>query len=264
MPDGNDVKALAGASVVQAATSPLNLHQRLHAVMMDVSYVQKDRKVGTYMVVSHDMVTAKVRPALVKHRVAYYPQSMEYVQNGNRTEMKVDIHFVNIDDRNDFIAVPSLGYGIDASDKGPGKALSYAVKMALLKALGLETGEDADDGTDQQHVAGKPSDGLGEPAKKSPPGISAVKTENRAQIRDLHGCEDAESLIALINTDTFKRFAWKVCKDFPSEWLGPEDNSGLSGSLAQRATELGCVDDITAWIRRMENARTQATQQAAE
>lgn len=154
MPDGDQIAA-ARAPTVQQSTPALNLHQRLHAVMVDVDYVQKDRAIGNkYKVVTHDAVTAKVRPALVKHRVAYYPQNMTYVQNGNRTEMKVDIHFVNIDAPSDSISVPSLGYGIDDSDKGPGKALSYAVKMALLKALGLETGEDADDDTDQKHDSG--------------------------------------------------------------------------------------------------------------
>ena len=54
------------------------------------------------------------------------------------------IRFANIDAPSDFIDVPTFGYGVDQQDKGPGKAMSYAVKYALLKALGLETGDDAD------------------------------------------------------------------------------------------------------------------------
>jgi hypothetical protein len=54
------------------------------------------------------------------------------------------VRFANIDDPQDFIDVESCGHGIDTQDKGPGKAQSYAVKYALLKALGLETGDDAD------------------------------------------------------------------------------------------------------------------------
>lgn len=135
-----------------------NIHQRLLDVMKEVEYIQKDRAIGNYKVVTHDAVTAKVRPALVKHGVIYYPQNLEFTQNGNRTEMKLDIKFVNAADPSDFILVPTLGYGIDAQDKGPGKAASYAVKMALLKALGLETGEDADDGSTALHEpAPKPS-----------------------------------------------------------------------------------------------------------
>lgn len=126
---------------------PLTLLQRLNAVMKDVSYVQKDKTIsvgGGYKVVTHDKVTAAVRPALVKHGVFYYPHSLDHKQNGNRTEIFMVVRFVNIDDGSDIIDVPALGYGIDQGDKGPGKAASYAVKYALLKALGLETGEDAD------------------------------------------------------------------------------------------------------------------------
>jgi hypothetical protein len=126
----------------------LNIHQRLHAVMQDVSYVQKSHEIkmsgGGYKVVTHDAVTAAVRPALVKHGVVYYPQNLKYEQNGNRTELSLDLRFVNIDHPDDWIDVPTFGYGICSQDKGPGKSLSYGVKMALLKALGLETGEDAD------------------------------------------------------------------------------------------------------------------------
>lgn len=122
-----------------------NIYQRLHAVMQEVTYIQKESKKGmNYSIVSHDAVTAKVRPALVKHGVIYFPVDLRPAQDGNRTEVVLTVRFVNVDNPAEFIDVPSLGYGIDSQDKGPGKAISYAVKYALLKALGLETGDDAD------------------------------------------------------------------------------------------------------------------------
>jgi len=152
MPDGSQKVTTAA---VEPKADTRNAHQRLLDVMKEVDYVQKDRPIGSgsnaYKVVTHDAVTAKVRPSLVKHGLVYYPQNLVYTQNGNRTEITVDIVFVNAANPQDKIAVPTLGYGVDNQDKGPGKALSYAVKMALLKALGLETGEDADDGTDEAH-----------------------------------------------------------------------------------------------------------------
>lgn len=127
-------------------TATSNILQRLHAVMQEVDYIQKDpKKQGMqYSYVSHDKVTGLVRPVLVKHGVIYYPQDMECRQDGNRTEVRMCIRFANIDDKTDYIDVQTLGYGIDSQDKGPGKAISYAVKYALLKALGLETGDDPD------------------------------------------------------------------------------------------------------------------------
>ncbi len=131
-------------------TETRNIHQRLAAAMDDVKYIQKEDSSIGYKIVSHDKVTAKVRPALLNHGIVYYPVDLQHVNNGNRAEVLLTVRFVNIDDPADFFDVPSLGYGIDKQDKGPGKAISYAVKYALLKAMGLETGEDADHG-DEDH-----------------------------------------------------------------------------------------------------------------
>jgi hypothetical protein len=122
-----------------------NVHQRLAAVMAEVTYIQKERKQGmNYTIVSHDAVTAKVRPVLLKHGIVYYPVRCEYSHNGNRAECAMTVRFVNVDQPTDFFDVPTFGYGVDPQDKGPGKAMSYAVKYALLKAFGLETGDDPD------------------------------------------------------------------------------------------------------------------------
>lgn len=121
-----------------------NIYQRLHAVMQEVEYVQKEAKKvnNQYSFVSHDGVTAKVRPSFVKHGIVYHPVDLVQTVNGNRTEATFKVRFVNVDFPDDFVDVPTFGYGIDPQDKGPGKAMSYGVKYALLKTLGLETGDD--------------------------------------------------------------------------------------------------------------------------
>jgi hypothetical protein len=130
----------------------LNIAQRIAAVMGEVDYVQKEKKAGMqYTIVSHDAVTAKVRPLLHKHGVVYYPRDLHVSQDGNRTQARFTVRFENIDDRSDHIDVETFGYGVDSQDKGPGKAMSYGVKYALLKVLGLETGDDPD--TDQSAKA---------------------------------------------------------------------------------------------------------------
>ena len=135
----------------------MTLLQRLAAVQGEVDYIQKEKKTGMrYSIVSHDAVTAKVRPLMVKHGVLYYPNSLDVKQVGNRTEMWMTVRFVNVDDATDSIEVATAGYGIDDQDKGPGKAISYAVKYALLKTLGLESGDDPDE--DQDTVHSNPAD----------------------------------------------------------------------------------------------------------
>jgi len=139
----------------------LNIYQRLHMAMEKVSYIQKTSEVsmgkGSYKAVTHDEVTAKVRVALMKFGIAAHPISITRrttpltitkVYNGQEsqstnyyTEVDLSYRFVNVGDPKDFIDVPAIGDGIDPQDKSAGKALSMAVKNALLKALMLETGE---------------------------------------------------------------------------------------------------------------------------
>jgi hypothetical protein len=52
-----------------------------------------------------------------------------------------EVNFVNIDDGSDRLTVTVQAHASDNGDKAPGKALSYATKSAILKALSLETGE---------------------------------------------------------------------------------------------------------------------------
>lgn len=236
-----------------AATKPdtRNIHERLLDVMKEVDYVQKDKKIdqgGGYKVVTHDAVTAKVRPVLVKNGILYYPQNLKHVQNGNRTEVTLDIVFVDARNPKDFIAVPTFGYGIDSQDKGPGKSVSYAVKMALLKALGLETGVDADDGSNVDH---KPDDRATQaPVEvdkvKNAPGISEAKTWVREHIREL---ENSESGAQYLETIEAARGRWaKVCAIYPTLWMGP-DGGGLRGEGVRLATTFQCRQGFDAFLK---------------
>lgn len=126
--------------------------------MSELHYIAKGDKTvnGQYRFVSHDQVVSKVQKMLVKYRVTTVPTVQEIVQDGNRTMVKLNVTFVNADCPNDNFTVQFPGYGIDGGgvnkdgrpipvgDKGPGKAVSYAYKYALLKQFNLETGDDPD------------------------------------------------------------------------------------------------------------------------
>jgi hypothetical protein len=135
-----------------------NLHQRILGVMSELEYIQKGDKTvnGQYRFVSHDAVSAKVHPLLVKYGLTIIPSVEELTQDGNRTCVKLLIAVVNVDDPTQIMQIRMVAYGIDGGgtskdgrqisvgDKGPGKAISYAYKYALLKLFCLETGEDSD------------------------------------------------------------------------------------------------------------------------
>lgn len=149
-------------AVVGKHDAGLNVEQRLLNVMAELSYVQRDRtapkEIGGFSFVSHDAVTAAVRPLLVKHGVLAVPTVVDHLREGNQTTLIVEIAFINTDNPDDRCVVRSVGYGIDKQDKGPGKAYSYAVKYALLKTFSLETGDDVEaESVDREGAPGRPA-----------------------------------------------------------------------------------------------------------
>jgi len=135
-----------------------NIYQKIIGIMSELHYIRKGDKTvnGQYRFVSHDDVVAKVQKMLVKFRVTTVPNTVETIQDGNCTRVKLNVTFVNADNPKEMFTTQFPGYGIDGGgtnrdgkpipvgDKGPGKAISYAYKYALLKQFNLETGEDPD------------------------------------------------------------------------------------------------------------------------
>lgn len=137
---------LPDEQVVWERDKTLNIYQRIHAIMAEVGRVEKDGtvKIGSsgYDYISHDAVTATIRGSFLRHGVMVIPTVSGSVVNGNRTELTISVKFVNIDQPDDAIEIETLGFGVDQSDKGPGKAFSYAVKYAYLKLLMLNSADD--------------------------------------------------------------------------------------------------------------------------
>jgi hypothetical protein len=105
------------------------------------------------MAVTHDAVTALVRPRLVEHGVLTVPNLLkgQVTNTGMTTKSGIPIiryealyrlAFVNCDEPQEVVTVDIESHALDEGDKAPGKALSYAVKYALLKLFNIETGED--------------------------------------------------------------------------------------------------------------------------
>ena len=130
---------------------PLNIYQRLNAVRDAVKYLQKDKAVQGYKAITHDAVTAACREHLIKHGVMIVPDQVSSLatdvgktQSGAtiiRYEARYNIRFVNIENPDDCVSMQIEAHANDHGDKAPGKALSYAVKYAMLKLLSIETGE---------------------------------------------------------------------------------------------------------------------------
>lgn len=165
----------------------LNLSQRMLGIMQDISKVAS-RPAGDgmqYSYVSHDDVAKALHPLFVKWGVIAIPAVLQsettpvvYVTNRGeekktfQTVVNVRLTFLNADEKavqgREEIPVLMPGVGMDPMDKGAGKAVSYALKYALIKAFHLEAGDpDVDEvQTSDHHEQARSSGGSGiSPAK---------------------------------------------------------------------------------------------------
>ena len=139
-----------------------NIIKRMASATAELGTVAKNLKIeagkNTYKAVSERDVIDAVKPIEAKFGIYSYPVSREIVEadqlesetyDGKKKttfffRTKVVYRFVNIDEPNDYIEVTSYGDGMDSGDKAPGKSMTYADKLALLKAYKISTGEDPD------------------------------------------------------------------------------------------------------------------------
>lgn len=228
-----------------AETEPLNIHQRILAIMKEVLYVQKQKGATgmPYTAVMHDTVTALLHPQFVKHGICVVPSVASVEQNGNRTEIMMDVTFANADQPDDCFTVRFPGYGIDAKDKGPGMACSYAYKYALLKLFALETGDDPDKSNadhEPDKAAADPHNTIGEAG--GPLTKTALKEQSRAFCGDLADCPDTDSLEALLGTVT--PMLAQLARDAPQWYYGKEgsDTPGIVQRINARREELNTME----------------------
>lgn len=130
-------------------TDTPNIYAALSAVMEDVGAVKKgDRnsKQG-YNFRGVDAVVQAVYPALVKHKVSVLPtvQMFEHgsVEVGqNRTPMghaRVIVQYTFTASDGSSVSCSAAGEAMDSGDKATPKAMSIALRTALLQALMLPT-----------------------------------------------------------------------------------------------------------------------------
>lgn len=140
-----------------------NIYEKIQAVADAIRYVEKTKVVGTgsnaYKAVTDGDVLAKVKDAERENRIVSIPVSQELVRSeiirtasreGYEKIMYADIvkmtvEIINLDNPTEKVTVESFGRGLDAGDKGFGKASTYARKYALLNAYKIMTGDDPDE-----------------------------------------------------------------------------------------------------------------------
>jgi len=127
--------------------SKAQLYLKIHKVMQDIEYLQKDDsvefKTTKYKAISEEKVTSTVRASLIKNGLVILP--IEQLHKREETLTTVDTKYKIIDiETGEFETIVSSGTGADTQDKGVGKAMTYSYKYLLLRSFAIPTGEDPD------------------------------------------------------------------------------------------------------------------------
>jgi hypothetical protein len=145
------------------------IHERLLAVMNDVQAVGKNDRNSQqgFNFRGIDAVINAVGPAFRKHGVMVIPavQSSEYTQvevGKNRTPMghaRLEVAFVFVASDGSQIEAVVPAEAMDSGDKATAKAMSVALRTALLQVLALPTDEpDPDSSSYERAPAGIDAD----------------------------------------------------------------------------------------------------------
>ena len=123
-----------------------NIYLKMNNVMAGCKPIIQDQAKGIqYKVTPWNKVSDMVKGLLVKEKITFIPQVRETITNGNMTIITVDGEFVNAENPEEKIKINGFtAYGVDNSDKGPGKALSYAIKYMFTKTFCMQIGDDED------------------------------------------------------------------------------------------------------------------------
>jgi hypothetical protein len=136
------------------------IYKKIINVMREINFIPKETfvkmKSGGYIAVSHDTVARLLHPILAKEgivvKVTLLDSSKEMMKDMVFYSGRYSLSLIDADD-GDSIEYVGEAHAMDVGDKAPGKALSYATKMLLLKAFLLETGENDEERVEVEEKA---------------------------------------------------------------------------------------------------------------
>lgn len=150
----------------------MNIFEKMAAITAELQTVAKNLTVATsktasYKAVSERDILDAVKPLEQKYGVYSYPAERKILESNMlesesefqgkvtkkttfMTRIETTYRFVNIEQTDEWIETTTFAEGIDAQDKGSGKAMTYADKYALMKAYKISTGDDPDQEASQE------------------------------------------------------------------------------------------------------------------
>ena len=127
--------------------SDLNIYQRINAIKEEQSIYIKKGSAGQGTGVQYDEVISVLAPLLCKHGVLITTdkhgdsRQRETKKGAYIYECDHKITYINIDVPTDRFETVIEAHAQDGGDKAPGKAVTYATKVSILKVFSIESGD---------------------------------------------------------------------------------------------------------------------------
>ena len=123
----------------------MNIYQRINAVIRSNVYIKRG-SAGQGTGVLYDEVIATLRPQLATHGIIVVPEKIGEARSRLNAkdsyiyECDFAVNYINMDNPSDHFIDHVEAHAMDAGDKAPGKAITYATKISLVKVFQIETG----------------------------------------------------------------------------------------------------------------------------
>tara|TARA_R110002020_G_scaffold190504_1_gene390038 strand:- start:1794 stop:2378 length:585 start_codon:yes stop_codon:yes gene_type:complete len=133
-----------------------NIFQRINGVISEGLYIKRG-SAGQGTGVLYDEVIALLQPFLTKYGIIVIPEKVGEARcrdnkKGNYIyECDFNVTYVNIDNPEDKFTQLVEAHSGDAGDKAPGKAITYAAKISMVKVFQIETGINDESRTEEKN-----------------------------------------------------------------------------------------------------------------
>ena len=137
--------------------SDLNIYQRINNIMKKGVYLKKG-SAGQGTGAKYDDLISEIAPLLSENGIVITAEKSG--ESRSRTNPKGNyifesdfiIHYINMDKPEDRFSTLVESHAMDSGDKAPGKAITYATKISMLKVFGIETGDNEESRAEQRDI----------------------------------------------------------------------------------------------------------------
>ena len=134
-----------------------NIYQRINAIMKEGVYLKKG-SAGQGSGVQYDELISVIAPLLAKNGIVVTSEKKGESRSRTNTkghyifESDFYITYINIDNPQDRFTTITEGHAMDSGDKAPGKSITYATKISMLKVFGIESGDNEESRAEQRDI----------------------------------------------------------------------------------------------------------------